>query len=151
MSGSDTVLGGSGDDVLDGGDEPDGIWNVIVDDYGWYAYGGGDRLDGGEGDDTLDGGRGDDTLTGGAGHDTFVFGPGPGREVITDFGAEDSLVVRTAAGAVLSNEELAWRVYYVEAYYWTNPDDRGLFIATDGGRILFEGISEGYLRELLLA
>lgn len=52
---------------------------------------GNDDLTGGASHDTLIGKAGDDVLTGGAGADTYVFGEGSGHDVITDFGAGDSL------------------------------------------------------------
>jgi Ca2+-binding RTX toxin-like protein len=52
-NGKDTLVGGSGNDMLAGGN-------------------GKDTLDGGAGDDQLDGGRGKDTVTGGTGADHFI-------------------------------------------------------------------------------
>jgi Ca2+-binding RTX toxin-like protein len=62
----------------------------------------GDHIDGGAGNDTLNGGAGNDTLTGGDGADHFVFSgaaadPGVtaaggfGQDVVTDFGAGDTI------------------------------------------------------------
>jgi len=80
-TGSDTLAGGGGNDVLRDGASPD-------------------ILTGGAGNDTLDGGPGADVLTGGAGRDIFEFqllfaspgfataatGVGPGnRDIVTDF------------------------------------------------------------------
>ena len=42
----------------------------------------------------LEGGAGRDVLTGGAGADAFVFDTGFGRDRITDFGAEDIVMIR---------------------------------------------------------
>ena len=39
------------------------------------------------------GGAGDDVLTGGAGADIFVIRGGYGVETVTDFGAEDTLMI----------------------------------------------------------
>ena len=52
---------------------------------------GNDMLIGGSSHDTLIGAAGDDVLTGSAGADIFQFGSGSGHDVVTDFGAGDSL------------------------------------------------------------
>jgi Ca2+-binding RTX toxin-like protein len=67
-----TLLGGGGDDVMDGnaGD------NVI---------------DGGDGNDRFGGGGGNNTLSGGAGHDTILAGRG-GRNVINGGDGNDQLI-----------------------------------------------------------
>jgi Ca2+-binding RTX toxin-like protein len=98
----ETVIGGNGDDMLDGGDDPHTLIGGPGDDTliggntddtlnggegnDRLAGGGGndtlrggagnDQLDGGEGNDTVDGGAGDDTLAGGQGNDTLDGGPG---------------------------------------------------------------------------
>ena len=64
--GAETVLGGTGQDVLAGG-------------------GGNDQLFGGNGDDLLADGAGEDRLTGGAGADIFVLAGDAVRDVIADF------------------------------------------------------------------
>ena len=61
-----TIVGTSGDDVLNGTESDD----VIV------GRGGNDRLVGGEGNDTLCGFSGDDTLVGGPGDDVMLGGLG---------------------------------------------------------------------------
>ncbi|WJM91720.1 retention module-containing protein [Pseudomonas brenneri] len=78
--GNDTLLGGSGDDIL-------------------FGQGGNDYLDGGKGNDillggtgndTLIGGKGNDILIGGTGADTFVWRAGDtGNDVIKDFKASE--------------------------------------------------------------
>ena len=98
----ETVIGGNGDDMLDGGDDPHTLSggpgddvlvggntdDVLIGGEGndHLAGGGGndtlqggtgnDQLDGGEGNDTVDGDTGDDTLSGGQGNDTLDGGPG---------------------------------------------------------------------------
>ena len=98
----ETVIGGNGDDMLDGGDDPHTLIGGPGDDVlvggntddtlsggagnDRLAGGGGndtlqggagnDQLDGGEGNDTLNGDAGDDTLDGGQGNDTLDGGPG---------------------------------------------------------------------------
>ncbi|MCF5059352.1 retention module-containing protein [Pseudomonas proteolytica] len=76
--GNDTLLGGSGDDIL-------------------FGQGGNDYLDGGKGNDILLGGTGNDTLIGGQGNDILIGGTGAdtfvwrsgdvGNDVIKDFKA----------------------------------------------------------------
>jgi serralysin len=73
-AGNDSLMGDSGNDTLYGGDDDDVI-------------------DGGSGNDSIYGGAGDDTLTGGAGADRFSFGASHGDDVISDFSAEDDLLV----------------------------------------------------------
>ncbi|MBR1396468.1 MAG: hypothetical protein IJ563_02915 [Selenomonadaceae bacterium] len=52
------------------------------------------KLIGGSGKDTLNGGKGKDTLTGNDGADVFVYESGSGKDVITDYTAdEDSIVI----------------------------------------------------------
>ncbi|MBX6745434.1 MAG: hypothetical protein IRY87_25670, partial [Acetobacteraceae bacterium] len=60
------VLGGAGDDLIQG--DANANW-----------------LYGGEGDDTLDGAGGGDTLFGGAGADRFIYEAGDGFTVIGDY------------------------------------------------------------------
>jgi S-layer protein len=76
-----TITGGAGNDTLSGNASKD-------------------TISGGAGADTIDGGTGQDTLTGGAGADVFYFDSGDsnynGIDVITDFGATDSIVYGNA-------------------------------------------------------
>jgi len=74
-----TVDGGSGDDVLIGGDVT--LIGGVGNDY-LYGSSGSDNLDGGSGNDTLYGLDGDDTLAGG-GDDDEIYA-GSGRNVVTD-------------------------------------------------------------------
>jgi Ca2+-binding RTX toxin-like protein len=85
--GTDTLLGGSGDDYLFGADGNDTLKGAIGSDI-LVGGGGNDGLDGGAGDDVLDGGDGsdnlsgdygDDWLFGGAGNDTLSGGAGMNR------------------------------------------------------------------------
>ena len=91
-TGRDILLGGAGQDKLIGG----GMRDVLRGDGGADKLLGGagdDVLRGGMGQDVLIGGGGDDILSGGSGADTFVFAKGSGRDVITNFTAEDTLVL----------------------------------------------------------
>ncbi|WP_374764480.1 beta strand repeat-containing protein [Yunchengibacter salinarum] len=78
----DVIYGGAGNDTLNAGTGADVIFNGAGDDV----------VDGGNGADTLWGGPGNDTLTGGNGADQFIFGGTPGRDVITDFDADEDVL-----------------------------------------------------------
>lgn len=65
-----TLLGGTGDDTIDGGDGDETILGHTGADR-IHAGSGNDRASGGAGRDYLDGYRGDDTLTGGEGNDVM--------------------------------------------------------------------------------
>lgn len=99
-SGNDRLTGGAGDDVLNGGSGNDVLDGGSGDDRlnggsGNDALEGGagdDILNGGSGNDILQGGLGDDILIGGSGDDIFVFG---NDDVITDFAiGEDRIDLR---------------------------------------------------------
>ena len=74
-SGDDTLIGGNTDDTLNGGEGNDRLAGGGGNDT-LQGGAGNDQLDGGEGNDTIDGGAGDDTLAGGQGNDTLDGGPG---------------------------------------------------------------------------
>jgi len=113
-SGDDTLLVGHGDDLAFGG-----TGNDLID-----GGAGNDALRGGGGQDTLIGGGGNDTLTGGDGEDRFeVSAMQDGQITITDYGAEDALIVRPLSETDLitiltegentilsSSENASWRI-----------------------------------------
>ncbi|MFO1070304.1 MAG: calcium-binding protein [Geminicoccaceae bacterium] len=70
--GSDTLFGGTANDLVTGG-------------------AGADKLYGGEGDDVLEGGVGNDDLYGGAGADRFVFANGGGGDTVRFWESADRL------------------------------------------------------------
>jgi len=85
-----TIVGTSGDDVLQGSEERDVIWAGPGDDVVYGARGsdlicggpGADMILGGRGNDTINGGPGDgDRVYGGLGDDKLGGGPGDGDEV----------------------------------------------------------------------
>ncbi len=84
-SGNDTLLGMGGNDVLNGG-------------------GGNDTIEGGRGNDTITGASGNDNLKGGYGDDTFIFGFRDGRDVITDFDADDDQLIFTISSLTRFNQ-----------------------------------------------
>ncbi|MBQ3442951.1 MAG: hypothetical protein IJG33_06880, partial [Selenomonadaceae bacterium] len=51
-------------------------------------------IKGGAGNDTLIGGGSNDTLTGGEGSDVFVWNKGDGNDLITDYNAEDAILIK---------------------------------------------------------
>lgn len=60
---------------------------------------GADTIDGAGGADTITGGTGNDNLTGGEGNDIFVYNDGDGKDVITDYTAnEDSIYLKGNVG-----------------------------------------------------
>jgi Ca2+-binding RTX toxin-like protein len=96
--GNDILVGGGGDDVLVGDgafglDENQSVTLRVDPDW----VGGADRLDGGDGNDVLTGNGGIDILTGGAGKDSFIdTRAGFNGDTITDFSAEDRIVIKDA-------------------------------------------------------
>ena len=82
--GDDLILGNDGNDYLEGGQGNDTLLggtgnDKLVGGQGedlLVAGDGGDRLDGGQGDDTLEGGSGIDFLEGGQGNDRLIAGGG---------------------------------------------------------------------------
>ena len=76
-SGADTIFDGQGDDQTNGGSENDlPLGNR-----------GNDSMMGNTGNDTLNGGSGNDSMQGNAGNDVFVFNAGSGSDRIEDFEA----------------------------------------------------------------
>lgn len=101
--GADVMDGGRGDDILAGGAGADTILGGDGDDFVTGGKGadvldggeGNDILSGGKGADTVTGGNGDDILTGGEGPDQFVFtmGSQSGTDAILDFKVGDDQIV----------------------------------------------------------
>ncbi|HZJ05934.1 MAG TPA: calcium-binding protein [Nocardioidaceae bacterium] len=84
--GDDTVLGGDGDDFVNGAQDNDKAWGGAGDD--WIRTGkGNDKLWGGAGDDKLVGVHGNDVIYGGDGDDRV--GGGPGRDVLWGDAGQD--------------------------------------------------------------
>ena len=94
--GRDVFEGGAEDDIVSGGRGKDKLYGGD----GWDELSGGrgrDMLDGGAGADFLDGGRGRDILTTGEGPDAIFWADGDGFDVVTDFEANDMLLLDIAA------------------------------------------------------
>ena len=88
-----------------------------------------DVVIGAGGDDYLAGRGGDDTLTGGSGADVFEFGRNAGTDVVTDFGREDSLVLR---GFLSNGTQVSDAVREV---------DGTLALVSDEGTVIFDGLT----------
>ncbi|KAA0686356.1 1,3-1,4-beta-glycanase [Neorhizobium sp. P12A] len=111
-----TMIGGTGDDIYylysdinhaseaaNGGVDTINTWmdytlpanfeNLVVTGDNRHAFGNAEDniITGGTGSQTIDGGAGNDVLTGGGGADTFIFTKGNGSDLITDFGADDTV------------------------------------------------------------
>ena len=115
--GDDAMYGEQGRDIINGG-------------------AGDDEIYGGEDNDTINGGAGNDYLDGGPGNDTFVFEPGHGNDVIMDFEAGDTIILKgfisTADGMSLASAP--------------TPDENGVIDLTnyvDGGMITIEDYTAG--------
>ena len=87
------MLGGSGNDELDGSYDDDHLDGGEGDDELDGGYGN-DTLIGGDGDDTLEGGsdddifvggKGNDYLVGGTGNDTYFYSLGDGQDIINNY------------------------------------------------------------------
>ncbi|NTJ41822.1 family 16 glycosylhydrolase [Agrobacterium larrymoorei] len=141
-----TMHGGSGDDIYylyssinraieapDSGTDtintwmsytlPDNFENLVVTGDGRHAFG--NELDniitGGTGSQTIDGGAGNDVLIGGGGADTFVFKKGNGTDLITDFGADDT--IRLDGHGVTSFDQLMSSATQKGNDLWLNFDN----------------------------
>jgi hypothetical protein len=114
-SGADVLNGYDGNDILQGGDNADILNGDAGDDLllgyecnsinatcGSYLNNGSDNdtLNGGEGNDCLDGGRGNDLLTGGTGDDAFVIFGNSDIDTITDYGDGNDVIFDTTGNAV---------------------------------------------------
>ena len=88
-AGDDTVLGGNGDDFMNGAQDDDKVWGGAGND--WLRTGlGNDELRGGAGDDKLVGVYDDDVIRGGDGNDRV--GGGPGNDVLRADGGQDQVL-----------------------------------------------------------
>ena len=74
---------------------------------------GNDVIQGGDGADYLSGDLGDDVLTGGAGADIFNFRGGQGRDIVTDFALGDRIWLST--GDATNFQALASKISMVGA------------------------------------
>jgi hypothetical protein len=89
-NGNDHLVGGPSDEVLQGGAKNDHLSGGLGNDA-LVGGDGNDKLGGSAGNDLIIGGAGNDNLSGGAGINTFQFRAGFGKDVITDFSAQDIL------------------------------------------------------------
>jgi len=75
QGGDKTLVGGAGDDGVQGGLGSDTLLGGSGDDFDRHGDNGSDRLVGGEGRDSIDGARGSDRMLGQGGGDLFFDGP----------------------------------------------------------------------------
>lgn len=106
----ENVIGGSGDDIIDG----NAYDNVIR---------------GNGGDDRIDGWGGDDTLFGGSGSDTFFKGLGEGNDVIKDF--EVGIDVCQFYDGITRDDSIATLSSTVDGF--------AIYTLTDNSTLLLEG------------
>ncbi len=88
---ANTIIGGTGNDVLNGGD-------------------GNDTLQGGDGDDWLDGGAGNDSMSGGTGNDTYVVNAAGDQVVEEVDGGTDTVSTTLASYTLGANVENLFKV-----------------------------------------
>jgi serralysin len=144
--GNDDVNGGWGWDDLDGGEGNDLVDGFMGNDV-VRGGGGNDLLLGGAGNDTLDGGTGNDTLyagwgndvvTGGGGSDLFVFGFDAGRDIYTDFNADE--------GDVLRIDDVLWTgslsVAQLISTYGSVQNGSFTFNFTGGEQLVMNGVTD---------
>jgi hypothetical protein len=110
-SGSDTINGGNGVDVIDAGDGNDIINGGNGDDI-LDGGAGDDVINGERGADTITGGPGDDTLSGGQAADTFVF-----NFTITETEG-DTIYFRDGNTPNYTANESAWDNYQSQLEAW---------------------------------
>ncbi len=127
--GADTIAGGAGNDTIFGGIGHDKL----------IGSGGRDYLLGNNGNDTLEGGLKSDILKGGSGADVFVFNTDAGywgADVIEDF----TLGVDQVIVEGFTSDDVLWV---------DRPDDASVVAKfVDGGRIIFQDLSEDDLSDL---
>ncbi len=122
--GDDTLLGGSGDDILTGEEGNDSLvggggGDVIIGDEG------SDTLLGGAGDDFLEGGLGNDSLTGGDGNDWFNYPSGDGLDTISDFNTGNTGALLD--GDTTNNDFIDLSSYYDSIFeVWADQADDGI-------------------------
>ena len=146
-AGNDKIAGRKGDDILVGNDGKDFITGGAGKDT-LYGGSGKDYLDGGEGDDRLFGNDGDDHLVGGEGNDDLYGGDGMDT---LDGGAGNDLIVAVSesgggAGQLQGGEGAD--TFVVGSGYWLIPDaeaeDR-LYVQVPTGENVSIPILGGYL------
>ncbi len=127
---ANSLVGGDGNDTLNGGSDNDKIFGSAGNDS--LSDGDGkDTLNGGSGNDKIFGGTGNDLLNGGGGNDTFIYTANEGTDKIFDYEAGDMLKILNADG---SNGSFKSSKY--------SCGDLTLTI-NGGGEIIFDGVASG--------
>jgi len=127
-AGRDTLIGGWGDDLLDGGDNADRIIGNHGDDN-ITGGGGRDRLIGNRGRDTLQGDGGDDQISAGSGDD-YITGS-VGNDLIDGGDGADALYHYPSQGSPRSIEEHLFAPGEIPAVFVSASIDRnGIVSAT---------------------
>ena len=135
-SGSNTLTGDAGRDIINGGAGDDRLFGNAGKDI-LNGDAGDDTIYGGEDKDRLNGGAGNDVLDGGPGADIFVFTPGSGNDYIMDFNTEGGaanadMIDLTAFDSVSTSDT-------------TTGDGNHVIELPDGGTITVLGVGDGAL------
>ena len=104
-----TILGGKGNDTIIGDEFADLFYGGAGNDY-LSGGDGNDKIFGDAGKDTLSGGKGNDTLKGGAGVDTFIYANGDGKDIITDYTAQDKIKITGSFTSKISGYDVIFTV-----------------------------------------
>jgi len=124
------VLGGAGDDTIDGGE-------------------GNDRIEGGDGNDVIEGGAGDDDVMGGAGDDLFIFGSGDGADYFHGGdGWSDTVQIDGVDGG--PGADAGWAMQVDEGVGYTETENgiefdaeaSGVITLDDGSELTFDGVEK---------
>ncbi|MDO8605793.1 MAG: tandem-95 repeat protein [Phaeospirillum sp.] len=161
IQGVETILAGSGNDVVDMTSERYAYGNVAIDGGGGndvvWGNAGGDMLIGGTGNDTLHGGLGSDTLYGGGGAD--VVDGGSGNDVLKGGAGDDLFLLDVLGRDTIDGGAGKWTdtldlseigeghtvvVMTEHGQNWTvSPDDHGAHVRGLGhdtsGQVLVDG------------
>ena len=142
--GDDFILGQAGLDALFGGEGNDQIDGGTGNDH-LFGNEGDDTLIGGSGNDMLKGGTGADELTGGEGADSFIYGRlSEGGDTITDFTVgEDVLDLREVMLIAGQNSQIGIIQGDQGAEIWLNGTDMGDVLLTTLLNISSQDLTQG--------
>ena len=130
----DTIIGGSGNDTLEGA-ESDDIINGDAGNDSIFGGGGDDTINGGDGNDTIDGGAGDDTISGQSGNDIITAGAGIDTVIWNGLGnGSDTILASDGAETLTVQGDSGVNNYSVGS-------NSGLLTVTEGGASITVAIS----------